>query len=51
MFIDELARTILTAGKHLVLINAINRFQDREALIDNEQAWLDDLETHLEDAG
>lgn len=51
IFVDELAKTLLLAGKHLVLINAINEFQDAQGAFAHEQQWLDSIEGHLEDEG
>lgn len=51
LFLDHMARATLMDGKHLVLINAINRFQDSAAEFDNEQQWLRSLEQHLEGEG
>jgi hypothetical protein len=51
IFVDELAKTLLLAGKHLVLINAINEFQDSHGSFEDEQEWLDAIEGHLEEEG
>ena len=51
IFLDHIAKAVMLAGKHLVLINAINEFQDTEAQVDDEQVWLDAIEEHLEDEG
>jgi hypothetical protein len=51
IFLDELAKTLLLVGKHLVLINAINEFQDVQGAFAGEQQWLDAIEGHLEDEG
>ena len=51
LFLDHIARATLMDGKHLVLINAINRFQDSVGMFDDEQRWLNSLEQHLEDEG
>ena len=51
LFLDHIARTTLMDGKHLVLINAINRFQDSAGMFNDEQQWLNSLEQHLEDEG
>lgn len=50
-FLDHLSNAVLTAGKHLVLINAINEFQDVHGTFEDEADWLDSLEQHLEDEG
>lgn len=51
LFQDELAKTVLVAGKHLVLINAVNEFQDLRGGFATEQKWLDAVEAYLEDNG
>lgn len=55
LFLDHVARTVLIEGKHLVLINKINDFQTRRIAdsgpFGEEQAWLNEVEAHLEDAG
>jgi hypothetical protein len=51
VFVDEVAKTVLLAGKHLVLINAINEFQDEHGDLNDEQEWLDAVEEHLENQG
>lgn len=55
MFLDFISNSILIDGKHLILINAINEYQDRylsnTGSFRDEQAWLDGIETHLEDTG
>lgn len=55
VFTDLLAQALLGRGKHLVLINEIERFQsDRVAStgpFDSERAWLTEIEDHLENAG
>src|ERR1700691_1329324 len=51
IFVDELAKTLLLVGKHLVLINAINDLQDAHGAFADEQQWLDAIEEHLEDEG
>lgn len=50
VFTDELARSVLEDGKHLVLINAINTIQDGGVPV-AEPAWLDHLEHRLESDG
>jgi hypothetical protein len=50
-FIDVIAKAVLVAGKHLILFNAINEFQDTSGSIDDEQAWLQALEEFLEAKG
>ena len=51
-FLDEVAKSILGPGKHLVLFNAINDYQDslRQPFPD-EGKWLDGLERFLEAKG
>ncbi|HEU4701291.1 MAG TPA: hypothetical protein VFS37_02330 [Conexibacter sp.] len=51
VFLDFLAKSVLSEGKHLVLINAINQLQDRMTPPTNESQWLDDLELGLENQG
>ena len=51
VFLDAIARAVLQAGKHLVLINAINELQDEHGIPDDESEWLDDVEKGLEDEG
>ncbi len=55
LFRDYLTHSLLMNGKHLVLINAINIFQDRyyrdHGQFASEEAWLDLVEGHLEDEG
>jgi hypothetical protein len=51
VFSDHLARAVLLAGKHLVLLNEINEFQDTAGGFDSENDWLDGLELRLEDDG
>lgn len=52
VFIDLLAGAVLVAGQHLVLINAINEFQDKQTVpFGSEQAWLDAVESELEASG
>jgi hypothetical protein len=50
VFTDELARSVLENGKHLVLINAINTIQD-SGVPPTEPAWLTQLEQQLENDG
>lgn len=50
VFLDEIARSVLEEGKHLVLINAINTIQDG-GVPATEPAWLAQLEQQLENAG
>jgi hypothetical protein len=49
-FLDAIATAALVAGKHLILFNAINEFQDTSRQTD-EQIWLRDLEMFLEGKG
>lgn len=51
LFLDQLALAVLVGGKHLVLINAINEFQDSHGSFADEQTWLDSVEQHLEQDG
>jgi hypothetical protein len=55
MFVNALARAVLLAGKHLILLNTINAYQDERiedrGPFDDEQQWLDEIETHLEEKG
>lgn len=51
MFLDHIAATVLLAGKHLVLINAINTCQDDRAPFVSEESWLEALELYLEEEG
>lgn len=50
-FIDEIAKAVLVPGKHLVLLSAINEFQDSRPSHAHEADWLDDLEAFLESKG
>lgn len=47
-FIDVIAKAVLVAGKHLILFNAINEFQDTSAAIGEQRDWLNALEDFLE---
>lgn len=55
LFLDELARAILVTGKHLVLINAINEFQnsfqDEHGAFRSPGEHLRDVEASLEKGG
>lgn len=52
VFLDHIARGVLVAGKHLVLINAINAYQDSlKSIPTPERQWLDEVELHLENEG
>ncbi len=53
VFLDRIALSVLTTGKHLVLLNAINEFQDkpRTGPFATEREWLDAVETDLENGG
>jgi hypothetical protein len=51
VFLDLLARAVLLPGKHLVLVNAISRYQDGGPIPGVEQDWLDGVEQYLEDEG
>lgn len=52
IFLDHIALTVLMGGKHLVLINAINEFQDARQRsgqpIQSEDQWRLDIEAHLD---
>ena len=50
-FIDEIARALLLAGKHLVLLNEITIYQDRLRPVSDVEAWLDGLEAYLDQRG
>ncbi len=55
LFLDHLAHAVLVGGKHLVLMNAINEYQDKylsqTGSFSSEQDWLQELETHLDTSG
>lgn len=51
VFIDQIARAVLGAGKHLVLLNAINELQNAAAPPSDEATWLNSIETGLEAEG
>ena len=55
IFHDLAARSLLLEGKHLILINAINDFQDKHLSTDgqftDESVWLEGIESYLEDKG
>lgn len=51
VFKDQMASALLLAGKHLVLINAINKYQDGLSAVPDEPTWLNGLEQHLEADG
>ena len=55
MFRNVVARAVLLAGKHLILINAINEHQRELQASDqpfpDQPAWLDGVEKHLEEKG
>jgi hypothetical protein len=51
VFLDHLSQAVLLAGKHLVLLNEINAFQDASGGFESEAEWLDALEQRLEDDG
>jgi hypothetical protein len=50
-FVDQIAKAILVAGKHLILFNAISEFQDTATGIGDEPKWLNALEEFLEQKG
>ena len=55
LFLNSIARSLLLAGKHLILINAINQFQDNylsgNGPFPDEQHWLGLIENDLEKRG
>lgn len=55
LFTDTIAKAVLLFGKHLILINAINGFQntyhEETGTFPSEAEWLDFVEQHLEDKG
>ncbi|HTW43181.1 MAG TPA: hypothetical protein VMD79_12785 [Solirubrobacteraceae bacterium] len=51
VFLDFLARSVLSEGKHLVLLNAINELQDAMIPPKEETKWLSDIELGLEHQG
>lgn len=54
MFRNLIARAVLGAGKHLILLNTINEYQDehlRHEQFDDEGAWLEGIEEFLEGKG
>jgi hypothetical protein len=55
LFVDFEARVLLLEGKHLVLINTINEFQDAHykttGPFTDDAAWLHAIEGHLESQG
>lgn len=50
-FLDAIATAALIQGKHLILFNAVSEFQDMIGEIADEQTWLSELETFLENKG
>jgi hypothetical protein len=50
-FLDVIAKAVLVSGKHLILFNAINEFQDGSGPIEDEGEWLRALESFLETKG
>jgi len=51
-FGDQIAKAALSNGKHLILFNAINEYQDSLGQpFPDEPEWLDGLETFLESKG
>lgn len=50
-FLDALASAVLLGGKHLILFNAINEYQDALSPFPSEVDWLDGLEQFLEAKG
>jgi hypothetical protein len=51
-FLDTLAISLLGAGKHLILINAVSEYQDMlPAPFPDESKWLSGLEEYLEQKG
>lgn len=55
LFLDHMARVLLLEGKHLVLINTINEYQDEHykttGPFADEPTWLNAVEDHLESEG
>lgn len=51
LFLEHLALAVLQDGKHLVLINQINEFQDSSGAFASENDWLDHVEDNLENEG
>ncbi|MBN1629163.1 MAG: hypothetical protein JW990_05335 [Thermoleophilia bacterium] len=55
LFLGVIAKALLGTGKHLILINAINEFQDEylssTGPFANEAEWLSLIEDRLEDTG
>ena len=55
LFLDYLALSVLLEGKHLVLLNSLNTFQDArcqsQGLFTDEEKWLDEVEEYLENSG
>lgn len=55
LFLNHLARAVLNEGKHMVLINTINEFQERRIEtsggFQDETRWLAELEQHLATEG
>jgi hypothetical protein len=51
VFADLLARTLLLDGKHLMLINEIQQFQEAGPIASVEATYLADLELYLENKG
>jgi hypothetical protein len=51
-FLDLIARTALTVGKHLILFNAISEYQNQLGVpFPDEDEWLNGLEAFLEGKG
>lgn len=50
-FLDALSRAVLIDGKHLILFNAINEYQDSLGVVPAEGEWLDGLELFLQNKG
>ena len=50
-FLDAIASAVLLGGKHLILFNAINEYQDVLSPFPNEVDWLNGLENFLEAKG
>lgn len=50
-FLDLLAVAVLLAGKHLILFNAVLKFQDALPAVSDEPVWLNLLEDYLEEKG
>jgi len=50
-FLDAVAQAVLIDGKHLILFNAISKFQDSLSVVPDSSTWLSRLEDFLENNG